>query len=181
LVFFILVSTFSLSAAEPPPTLRPPRGEIGPTYWEQHSSLIIIGASVAVVVLTALIILVTRPKRYRSEPPEVLARRGLTALVNRPEDGALIMEASRIFRRYVIFAFNLPPVELTTAELNQTLQSSPKADSALVTGIAEFLRQCDEEKFAPLSNPPRLHTVLRALELLDKIEKLRLQSKELAA
>lgn len=171
-----LVFISNLALAQPPPGLRPPRGEIGPTFWEQHGWLVIIIAFFVVVAVTAVLILLTRPRRGRMEPPEAVARRSLAALRDRAEDGVLIMEVSRIFRRYVLFAFDLPPEELTTAELNKTLQSLPNAEPALAAAIGDFLRQCDEDKFAPRALPPRMNAVARALELLEKVEGFRQQS-----
>lgn len=165
-----LALSAALSSAQPPAALRPPRGEINPTFLEQHGWLIAAMALVALIAIVLLIVLFTRPKLRVAEPPEVAARRALHALGHTAEDGTLIMEASRIFRRYVLFAFGFPAVELTTKELREALQSRPQCDPAMVTEIDDFLRQCDEEKFAPLSRPPRLRSVARALELLEKIE-----------
>lgn len=168
--WFVLVSCPVSVFAQPPPALRPPRGEIDPTFLEKHGWLVAIIAFAAIVAIALLVILLCRPKRKRIESPEALARRSLMALQNRSEDGALIMQVSQIFRRYVIFAFELPAGELTTAELNQALEPLPKTDPALVTAIGDFLRRRDEEKFAPHSRPPQLHAASRALELLEKIE-----------
>ena len=85
------------------------------------------------------------------------------------------MEVSRIFRRYIVFAFNLPPDELTTAELSRTLQSLPQAEPALAAEIGEFLRQCDEDKFSPPAMPPHVGVATRALALLEKVEARRRQ------
>ena len=159
--------------AQPPPALRPPRGEIAPTFWEQHGWQIVIVVVANLILIGVVIVLLTRQKPKPSEPPEVLARRSLTALRGRIVDGALLMEVSRIFRRYVIFAFNLPPDELTTAELQSALPS--RAHEEVLAAI-DFLRQCDEEKFSPIGTPPNADPASRALELLEIIEVHRRQS-----
>lgn len=161
--------------AQPPPDLRPPRGEIPPSLWEAHPRLIIAAAIITLLVVIALVVLLTRPRRIVNEPPEIVARRRLTALLNRPENGALLAEVSRVFRRYVIFAFRLPPDEMTTTELDRLLHALPNAETTLVADVGDFLRQCDEEKFAPQSRPPRVNAAGRALALLEKIEARRRQ------
>jgi hypothetical protein len=159
--------------AQPIPALRPPHGEIKPSFWEQYGWLTIIVATVLIIVIAALIILLTRPGKKIVEPPEFVARRGLAALRGRVTDGPMLMEVSRILRRYVVFAFDLPPQELTTTELKQTLQSLPRTEPALVAAVTEFLRQCDEDKFSPPALPPHTDAPSRALELLEKIESRR--------
>jgi hypothetical protein len=167
----IAFSAFSILAnAQPLPALRPARGEITPTFWEQHGWHIVIVVVASIILVGIVIILLTRAKPKLSEPPEVLARRSLVALRGRTVNGALLMEVSRVFRRYLIFAFDLSPHEPTTAELSQTLQSSAKADPSLVASILKFLRECDEDKFSPNTSPPHTDPATRALELLEKIE-----------
>jgi hypothetical protein len=175
---FILVTSSALAEGPPflGPTLLPPRGEISPTFWEQHGWLVIIDAFIALIIITALVILLTRPRQIRIEAPEVVARRALEKLRSRADDDALLMEVSRVFRRYLVFAFDLPPEELTTGELDRTLQSSPKTEPALARDVVNFLRQCDQDKFSPPVVPPRVGVASRALELLEKIEAHRRQT-----
>jgi hypothetical protein len=170
LLITALISVTTPALAQPIPTLRPPHGEINPTFWEQYGWLTIIVPIVLIIVIGALIVLLTRPKKNIVERPEIVARRGLAALRGRVTDGAMLMEVSRILRRYVVFAFDLPPQELTTTELKQTLQSLPRTEPALVAAVTEFLRQCDEDKFSPPALPPHTDAPSRALELLEKIE-----------
>jgi len=111
-------------------------------------------------------------------PPDVLARSALEALRGRPEDIALVAEVSGIFRHYVIAAFNLPPDELTTAELHRALQSHPQASAELVAEIIEFLSRCDEYKFAPAHPASPFDGVAGALELIAKTEAQRKQAQQ---
>lgn len=174
----LLILPPASAPAQPHSGLLPPRGEIGPSFWEQRGWLVILVTFFIVLALTALLIVFTRPKKNQTEPPEIAARRALQAWQNRPADGTLLMEVSRIFRRYIVFAFNLPPDELTTAELSRALQSLPQAEPALAAEIGDFLRQCDEDKFSPLAIPPRGDVATRALALLEKIEMRRHQLSE---
>jgi hypothetical protein len=179
LKFCLPLILFAASApAQPHSGLLPPRGEIGPTFWEQHAWLVILVAFFIVLALTALLIVFTRPNQNEIVPPEIAARRALQARLNRPADGTLIMEVSRIFRRYLVFAFNLPPDELTTAELSHALQSLPQVEPALAAEIGDFLRQCDEDKFSPPALPPHVDVATRALALLEKIKTRRRQQPE---
>ena len=167
LLAFAFLLQAHLAGAQPPPALRPPRGEIAPTFWEQHGWQVVIAAIAIIIAAGVVIILLTRKKLKPPEPPEVLARRSLVALRGRKVDGTLLMEVSRIFRRYVIFAFNLPPGELTTAELRSALQS--RSNENMLAAV-DFLRQCDEGKFSPGGTFPNVDPATRALELFEKIE-----------
>jgi hypothetical protein len=170
---FAVVSGSALAQPLQLPKLQPPHEEIGPSLWERRGLQIVI-ASIAFVGLVALFIgWLRRSKPAVVIPPEVLARRGLEALRGRAENGVLVVEVSRIVRRYVISVFTLPPEELTTSELIQALQS--QIDRSLVTIIGGFLRQCDELKFAPSLRPPQAGIVARASELVETIEKHRQQ------
>jgi hypothetical protein len=170
------ISGVASALAQPPSALRPPYGEIGPAFWEQYGWAVIVAGFVALIVIIALIILLTRPERKMAEPPEAAARCALAVLQNRPQNGALIMEVSRVFRRYVIFAYNLPAGEPTTAELNQELRSAPNAEPMLAAAIGDFFRQCDEDKFSPPALPPHTNVASRALQLLNRIEAHRRQT-----
>ena len=110
-----------------------------------------------------------------------MARRALLSLRSRPEDAALVGEVSRIFRRYLTFAFALPPVELTTTELARELQSRAAGNPALAGSISDFLRRCDEWKFAPGARGTKLAAAPAAVELLEQIEVHRLQVARAAA
>ncbi len=175
LSFGLLANGCLPALAQPIPSLRPPRDEINPTFWEQHGLLIIIAAVVLLVTVATLLFLLLRPRKKLAEPPEVAARRSLTALRGRIADGALLMEVSQIFRHYVVFAFDLPPQELTTVELCATLPSSRKAEPGLVAAIGDFLRVCDVDKFSSHPVPPIADAAARALELLEKTEVRRRQ------
>jgi hypothetical protein len=170
---FALISCPAL--AQPPPPLQPPHGEIGPSFWEQYHLLIIVVAIVAFLFIIALTFLLSLSKPALVISPTVVARRALITLQRRPENDATMTEASQILRRYVIFAFNLPSEELTTAELNRKLQSLSGVDTVLLNAVANFFRQCDEDKFSPPALPPHVGAVARALQLLDRIEAHRIQ------
>jgi hypothetical protein len=169
-LYHILVSTARLGAADEIPGLRPPRAELRPTFWEQHGWQI----AIAIIVVTGAIALwlkwVRRPKPAIVTPPGGIARSALEMLRGRMEDTALVAEVSRIFRRYVIAAFLLPPDELTTDELQRAFRLHPKTSAEMAASIIEFLRRCDEAKFAPAPSTTALGAVGGALELLEKIE-----------
>lgn len=172
---FITLCTSALAQPLQLPKLQPPHEEIGPSLWERHGWQIVI-ASVVVLGLIALFIAwLRRPKTVAVVPPEVLARRDLEALRGWAENGALVVQVSRIVRRYVISVFTLPPEELTTSELIQALQSQSQIDHNLATAIGEFLRRSDELKFAPALHPPQAGIVARAAELVESVEKYRQQ------
>ncbi len=137
--------------------LLPPHDELPPSYWELYGWLTVAGAALALAVLVLLITWLRRPKPREITSPKILARRALAALHRRAEDAGLIVEVSRILRHYVLSVFGLAPDELTTAEIRQTLQHSAPVDSGLATAITDFLRECDERKFAPAAMPRLRH------------------------
>ena len=86
-VCFALILSPASALAQPHSGLLPPRGEIGPSFWEQRGWLVILVTFFIVLALTAVLILLTRPKQNQIEPPEVAARRALQVWLNRPADG----------------------------------------------------------------------------------------------
>jgi hypothetical protein len=161
--------------------LLPPYGELAPTFWEQYGARLIV-AAVGLLLLAAFSIwLRFRPKPPVILPVEVQARQALEALRQRPEDGALLSEVSRILRRYVIIAFQLPPAELTTAELRHAVSDHPRIGPELSIALADFLRRCDERKFSPASLAMPFGATARALELVGLAEARRALLRQVAA
>jgi Domain of unknown function (DUF4381) len=155
------------------PPLQPPHAILPPSFWEQHLWAVVSADVLLLALLILLIVWVRRKMPASSIPPAVLARRDLEALRNEKEDGVLLMKASGILRRYVIFACGLPPGELTSAELCQTVAARPLFSPNLGVAIADFFRQCDERKFR--ADPPEsnLGAVATALVFIEKIEQRR--------
>jgi hypothetical protein len=175
-----LPATFLLSSAVAKaadtnalPALAPAYGEMPPTFWEQHGTLVIAGGF-AFVILAALVLWkLFQPKLAVILPPEILARAALAKLIGRPEDGKLLSDVSQILRRYVMAAFNFPAAELTTAEFCTALAGNDKIDTELADSISSFLRECDERKFSTSPAAAPLNAAARALELIASAEKLR--------
>jgi hypothetical protein len=152
------------------PPLRPPIGEIPPTFWEQHGLLVTVGGVVALVLIGIAVWFLTRPKPPSIVPPQVQAREALEPLRRQPENGVTLSRISQILKRYVAAAFDLEPGEATTAQFCQTLAHRPQISPNLAAALTEFLRRCDERKFAP--DPPAVPLVAaeRALELIEASE-----------
>ena len=165
----------------PESSLRPPRGEIVPGFWEQNGTWLILGAILLLFGLAALVWLLVRPKSAVPIPPAVEARRELEPLQQNPEDGGLLSRVSQILRRYVAAVFALPPGEFTTAEFTQTLANNPKVGSALGGEVTDFLRACDLRKFAPSPAQSPLGAVSRALSLIERAESRVTELAQLAA
>ena len=153
------------------PPLRPPRGEIPPGFWEEHGLSIVAGSALALVFLGVAGWLLTRRKPPPPPAPETLARQALVRLRRRPEEGLLLSRVSRILRRYLVAAFGLPAEELTTAEFCAVLSHNQPVGPELSAGISEFLRRCDERKFAPAAPQPPLGAVERALALIEAAQR----------
>ena len=166
-VFLLLViSSLSLHAqtvTNDLPKLVPAYGELPPTFWEQHQSVIIIaGFAVIAVVLLSLQVML-RPKTLVALPPEALARQALAKLQGLPEDGKMLSEISQILRRYLCAAFALPPAEMTTAEFSTALAANERIGAPFAKMISDFLAICDKEKFSPKAIAPPINSANRAL------------------
>jgi len=179
---FVLSGAVNGLAAEPLPLLLPPHGELPPTFWEQYGTLAIISGVAGAAAIALLVIWLRRTRPVQLTPPEVVARRALEALRGVPEDGALLMKVSGIFRRYVIFAWRLSPGEMTSAELRRALAEHPgHFGRELAAEVEDFFRRCDERKFARIPPAGQLVAVEAALNLLGRIETVRTKPAEMVS
>ena len=105
-------------------------------------------------------------------------RQALQALQNCPENEALALEVSHLFRRYVTDALELQHEEFTTPEFEAAVRAHPQGNEELAAAVGGWLRDCDVKKFAPVKPPAPLNLAARALELVQRIEKLRRRSPE---
>jgi hypothetical protein len=176
-----LLALRAVFAAEQAPVLRPPRGMLLPSFWEQHGGLLFGLAVVTLAVLAATFWWRRRPKASIVTPPEVLARRALQALQGRTEDDALALEVSRVLRGFLTAALGLPHAELTTAEFDGALHSRRAVSEELIPALVGFLRECDVKKFAPVQPPAPPGLVARALELIDRVQAERTSAPPVAA
>jgi hypothetical protein len=156
------------------PLLRPPHGEIPPTFWEQHGLWVVIVGLLLLALIGAAVWFLTRPKPPVIVPPEVQARQALEPLRQQPEDGVLLSRVSQILRHYVAAAFGLAPGELTTAEFCQAIADQAGIGPELCAALSEFLHQCDQRKFSPTAPVPPLSAVAQALKLIDQAQTRRL-------
>ena len=143
-----LAATNLISADDIPP-LRPARPELPPGFWEQYGGWVIAGCVVLVVLATAAIVWLSRPKPAPPLCPAAEAREALDRLRGQPEDGALLSRVSQVLRHYVMAVFGLPPGELTTTEFCRALIPLDRIGPPLSVPLTDFLRECDRRKFAP--------------------------------
>jgi hypothetical protein len=172
----LIFSSLPVSAQTAPSrlsALAPPCGELPPTFWQQHGTVVVVGGLVVLALAAVVVWKILRPKPQPVLPPAVVARAALARLQRQPEDGKILSEASQALRRYVIATFELPPDELTTAEFCAALAGNKKIGAELAQSIADFLRECDGRKFS--GSPPAvpLNAAGRALELVALGEKRR--------
>lgn len=149
------------------PPLQPALPEISPTLWEQHGSLFVVLGVFTLALAVALIRWLLKPKPNVALPIEIQTRRELEALRKRAEDGEILSKITRCLRRYIIFAFGLPQLELTTREFCRTILTNEKIGPELSSHFAEFLLRCDEQKFAPSNGSILTGTAERALQLVE--------------
>lgn len=145
----------------------PPHAELPPTFWEQYGLWVVIAAGVLLVLVGALVWWVLRPMPAIPVPIEILSRKELEALHQRSEDGQVLSQISRVLRRYLAGAFELPADELTTSEFCRAIFAHEKVGPDLATRAGDFLRQCDELKFALGGPPLPIGAAARAMELVE--------------
>jgi hypothetical protein len=82
----------------------------------------------------------------------------------------LLSRVSQTLRRYVMATFGLAPGELTTTEFCEIISANPSVGSQLSSEIGEFLRSCDQRKFAAVKDPSSLNAVSTALRFVEETE-----------
>jgi len=173
LIFLIGVHSLladSNSIPEVPASLRPPRGELMPGFWELYAGWVILGAVLVVVGIATFVWLLMLPKPTPPIPPAIQARQELEPLRQRTQDGTVLSQVSQIVRHYVARAFAMPPGELTTTEFSGTLRQNQNIGSELGGEVIAFLRECDLRKFAPRAPQTPFDAVSRASSLIDRAE-----------
>ena len=152
------------------PPLRPPHGEIPPTFLEQHGSLVIVSAVVVLALLCASVFFLRRARPQATVPPEVQARATLESIRDKTETGAVLSTISRSLRRYITAAFNLPPEELTTTEFCKLIAGNTSIGPALASEITDLLRRGDERKFSISAGSHPLGAVSQAFRIIEICE-----------
>jgi len=155
------------------PKLAPAYGELQPSFWDQHSTALLIFGGLFVAVLLFAIWKKLHPAAPPVLPPEVQAREALSELSRQPEEGPQLSRVSRVVRLYFSAAFGLPTGELTTAEFSGAVASHEKTGEELAQLLSGLLRECDERKFSPVRGAPPLNAADRALELVNRAEERR--------
>lgn len=172
--FFVVLAAFPAFAQFDPeekiPALNPARGEIQPTFWEQHGVLVILGGLLLLVLIGVGLWLLLRPKAPVLTPPAQEARRTLEPLGRQPEDARILSVVSQTLRHYLAAAFNLPRGELTTAEFCTLLIQRQEIGAPLSVPLTNFLRQCDRRKFDPHAPDGPLGAVPQALQFIEQAE-----------
>jgi len=168
------------AGSEEIPKLLPPREEIPLSFWGQYGAWVVVLAIFLLVVGGVAICFLSRPKPPVPVPPEIRARQELETLRSQPENGAVLSRVSQVLRNYTNSAFGLGTGELTTTEFCGAMAAHEQVGPELAQAIAEFLRRCDERKFAPSGPGPALGAVARAFELINVAEVRRAQLREAA-
>ena len=176
-----LLAATDTAREDDPFKLSPPHAELPPTLWEQYGTLFVVGAGLLLVLVGLGLWWLLRPKPSIPVPIEIRSRKELEALRQSNEDGRVLSHVSQVLRRYVAGAFGLPPDELTTSEFCQVIAGHEKIGPDLAGRVGEFLRRCDELKFAPASSPTPMGAAARALELVELGESRRAHLRKVEA
>jgi hypothetical protein len=178
-------STTNISAGDDIPKLRPPRGEIPPTFWEQYQIWVLLGSIFIAVLVGIIVWFLTRPKPPIIIPSEVRAKQALDLLLTKPEDGFVLSQVSQVTRHYIAEAFALPSGELTTTEFCRLIAGHEGIGPELAGAISEFLRRCDEKKFTPSPPAVPIAAAATALKLVESAQsrqsELRRRAQEVSA
>lgn len=152
------------------PPLAPPYGELRPGFWEQHGIGVLV-ASVAVLAAVGVgVWLFVRPVAPVVTPPAARAREALGKLLRQSQTDLVIGEISQILRVFLAETLHLPAVEMTTAELAETLGHRPDVPPKATQALTGFLRECDQRKFGPANPADDFDAAARALEIVSEIE-----------
>lgn len=156
------------AAPEKIPDLKPPRGAIPPTFWEEYGLALCIFGAVGLVVLAAIIHRLRQPKPVVVPTPADIARRELDALRGHKDATVVNTEAARILRGFLIKKFGLAGPGLTADEIAAHLPT----DEVLAAELHLFLQHCDVANFAPAAPLPSAGAVIEdALESIDAVER----------
>jgi hypothetical protein len=167
---FVYPATNPVAPDEIPP-LSPPLPEIAPTLWEQFGWVLWILVPLLLVMVGAIVWLVLRPGKPPVLPTTAAqAQVALRALQSQPETGEVLSQISQVLRRYLINAFWLSPLEMTTHDFCMLVRGSEKIGPVLAGSVAEFLQTLDQRKFAPAAVRSPLGAAGRALELVELAE-----------
>ncbi len=175
LTVFPLRGQTNSEATNAPLTLSPPYGELPPTFFEQHGTVLMLGGLGIIALVAFGLWLIFRPRPTIVIPPEMEARQALEMLRERPEDGAVLSRVSQVLRNYFIAAFKLAPGELTTTEFCRAISDNEGIGAELSNATSDFLRDCDARKFSTTANSEKLEAARRALQLVEQAEQCRAQ------
>ena len=163
----------NLVRPEDAPSLRPPKGEIPPGWWEEYGTVTLAAGGLALPLLGVVIWLLARPKPGPPLNHAALARQALDPFRRVPEDAAALARASAVVRHYFVRAFSLPAEACTTAEFCAALAAHARVGAGLAGAASDFLRRCDERKFAPGVPATPLGAVEQAFALIEAGERQR--------
>ncbi len=163
------------------PPLQPPYPELPPSLWEQYG-LWLLGLGGLLATLVGFVVWRwLSPKPPVLVPIEIQTRQQLETLRRQNEDGRILSQVSRCLRRYVTIAFQLPTEELTTSEFCRAMTAQSAIDPDLARVLCDFLRRCDELKFAPAGNSPPFGAAEQALKLFEAGERRRAELQRIAS
>ena len=133
--------------------LRPPRGEIPPTFWERNSGWIMAAGLLLLVAIAAARLVAHAAQAAGGSAARRAGTQGAGAAARtagergRAEPGL----ANPATLRGAAFA--LPPGEMTTADFCRAIAGQARVGDELSSALSDFLRNCDERKFAPAAAP----------------------------
>ena len=155
------------AAPEKIPDLKPARGAIPPTLWEEHGWALSFLGLIAIVLIIVIVHRLRQPKPVIVPTPADIARRALAELRSKADAARVNTEVAGTLRRFLITKFRLAGPGLTADEIAAHLPM----DESLAAELHLFLHHCDVANFAPNTPaPPAAAVIDDALGLLDAVE-----------
>jgi hypothetical protein len=167
---FLCPGLLLAAVREPLPPLRPPRGELPPSFWETYGWLTWLAvAALAIMGGCVWVWLRSRAKHELGAVDSLaIARAKLAALPGPGADPALV---SQIVRWAILERFRLPWMEYTTEEFQAVIQENHWLSPELAGELRRWLADCDRARFAAAA-PAASALSARGLRLLEQIAAL---------
>lgn len=160
---------------QPAATPAPIHDISGPVSFLSMPLWMVIAGAVAFLVVTGLIVWLTRRKRVRTLTPRERALKAISELRKAGGDAdsyAFGVKVSDALRSYIRDQHDLDAITRTSVEFLESLRTNPVFNDNEKAAISEFLESVDLLKYARVSaGPSEVEALLEIAERLVRSEK----------